>query len=217
MYSRDVTYPNLFKPGEMKTETLYFHLFLSQLIDMQLKAQEQTGDPEKGLAWMLEQVQKPVSEGGYTVTQIMDLFKMFMQRSYGIRDGDDFIQTEEVSAKFIRSAAFDAFLRLMLGDEKMAAEWINAVMPADLMDKAAEAVKSGQTADVALPGDSELARQELASGLKLPYMELPNGGGKVIVPWWNREPNHNEQQGMTQAQLMDVFARKSSGWTPPAS
>ena len=66
----------------------------------------------------------------------MDLFKTFIKTSYGSREGDQFIQTDEKSQQFIRSAAFDAFLQLLLGDEVFASEFINGIMPKALLEQA---------------------------------------------------------------------------------
>jgi hypothetical protein len=72
--------------------------------------------------------------------------------------------------------------------------------------------------DSVWPGSSdedeadERLEQDVASGLR-----NPRDKDGELLPWALREPTQLEQTRMERSQLMEAFARKSRGWTPPAS
>ena len=111
--------------------------------------------------------------------------------------------------------AFDALLTELLLDPSGAADFISGIIPKDLAKFSAQVeAQNRPTADVALPGlppQADGSAGVIPSGLANP---LDKEG--VVLPWAFREPTSKEMQNMTQPQLLEVYARKSSGWKAPA-
>jgi hypothetical protein len=183
------------------TEVHYFHLSKSELIDMELAE-------EGGLAAKLQVIGK---SGNGAV--IMSEFRKIIAAAYGQRvDGSSskFYKSPQLTDEFMGSLAFDALFTMLLTDVKSASDFINGLMPADLMQLAQVAAAS-QTADVPAIDKTGVSPEDLAeSGLRSPLDE----NGKVL-PWAFREPTATEQMKMTREQLGEVYQRKTRGWKPP--
>lgn len=66
-------------------------------------------------------------------------FKKLILTSYGLRDGDDFNKSEEISHKFSNSAAYDAFFMGLFEKEDAAVKFFKGVMPKALVEEAERA------------------------------------------------------------------------------
>jgi hypothetical protein len=219
VYQKEVVYDNLFKPGEKVIELLYFHLMSARVVEMELEAQDRSGNPEIGLGEYIPAVTQRGSG-----LEIMELFKTLLKKSYGERKGDKFIQTDALSDEFIMSQAFDQLLQLMLSDPDEASRFVNGIMPREVMELAngdlANAAKPTQTVNLPksaiLVADIDPAKfGEMfdQSGLENPLTD----DGTAFVAWWNREPTPKELQSMGPQRMKAAFARKASGWTPPSA
>jgi hypothetical protein len=187
-------------------------------VQLELEAQEESGNPELGYGEYIQRVVK--SNNG---AAIMNLFKELLQSSCGFREGNEFIQSEEYSERFINSAAFDALLTIFLTNPDEASVFVNGIMPRELMELAERPIKDVQIPEnaVAAKVGSGPAIADLdpvtfedmmkASGLTNPLSE----NGDSFVPWWNREPTGKELSTMPNAYRVDVFKRKSAGWKAP--
>lgn len=207
MFKIDITYPNLFEPGETTEET-YFHLFKKNLLDLEQEFLDKS-EGKKGLGDRLEEVGK-----GKDGLQMILTFTRLVQAAYGIRDGNKFLHTAQASEEWIGGPAYDRFLTMLLTNPKLAEEFTNGVMPVDLAELA-DAIKTADAGEVevlSIENAELIAKIKATSGLKNPFDSDGNP-----LPWWNREPTAQERQRMPHANLLEVFDRKSSGWTPPTT
>jgi len=207
--------------GEMQTETCYFHLSKSELIDMEL---ETTGGMEDQLKNLLK------SENG---AEMVKLFRKFILMSYGAKspDGRRFDKTPELTEAFESSPAFDALFVEMMTDPGAAVNFINGMVPKSLSDTPevqAAVVKATKTIQgVPLPDPNKLDKrgawpgstdedeaderlqQDITTGL-----DHPRDGTGEYLPWAFREPTQIEMTQMSRTRLHDAFKRKNSGWVP---
>lgn len=74
------------------------------------------------------------------VKDIMNLFKDIIYRAYGEKslDGKRFIKSKEVKDSFMESEAYSVLFMELISDPKKAAEFLNAIVPADLGKASAE-------------------------------------------------------------------------------
>jgi hypothetical protein len=189
MFKKEVTFTDF--DGNQITETHYFHLSKSELIQMELSE-------EGGLGAKLEEVVK--SGNG---KQILATFKDMIGRAYGQRDPANpskFFKSEKLTEEFFESLAFDAIFTQLMTDEHAAAEFVNNLVPKDLIPaKEKQDAQTTMSASVA----------EKVSGLPNPYDK--NG---EFIPWAFREPTDRELVSMTRQQLAHVYARRNSDWKP---
>lgn len=83
-------------------------------------------------------------------------FKKIILAAYGIREGNRFIKSPQISEEFSQTAAYDAlFSELTLEDNK-AAEFINGIMPPDLVAQAQEAMNQAKAIVASSPSAQEM-------------------------------------------------------------
>lgn len=194
MIKQEITYKNL--DDEEVTGTFYFHLKVQKLTEL-----ESSGE---GLRDKLIRVGQS-GDGAL----IMRTFSEVIGYAYGVRGDDgEFEQDEELSAKFLKTMAYEKLLEMMVLDDVFAAQFINGMMPKGMMDAAEKkAAKDGEKPKFAtLPGNFD----DEDSGLK-----DPRDRGGALLPWAFRAPNDGEIHHMTKAQLADVMRRVNLGWAPP--
>lgn len=129
MYKKEITYTD-FNGVECK-ETVYFNLTKTELTTWD---QQHSGTFSDYLT--------NISEGKH-VKDIYNIFTEIVDRSYGIKseDGKRFVKTPEALADFKASAAYDQMMVDILSDASLAVEFIQKVLPKDLMEKAKELEK----------------------------------------------------------------------------
>lgn len=205
MIKQEIEYEDF--DGVKHVETHYFHLSKKKLMSLTAQGAD---FQEK-----LERVGKSANGA-----EIMQTFTEIVGHAYGERiegDASAFRQSPEISARFLDSLAFEAFLMKLITDVNFAVNFVNGILPKDLLELAAKAENTHNPVVTPHPdgsvdiGDRKFTREEFvrASGLKNPY---DSTGGPL--PWALREPTKDEQNYMNQQQLIDVFSRKSSGWIP---
>ena len=202
MIKQSITFEDF--DGNTVTEDHYFHLSKSELIDMQL------GDDS--LSDRLQAIGANAKGA-----DIIKAFKEIIEASYGQRVpgmASQFFKSEKISREFMSSLAFDAFLTTLLTDPQAAINFINGVMPKDLMATAevqeAMAQARATPMNVAVPvapGEQPVFKD---SGLANAF----DAEGKTL-PWAFREPTQSELTSMHPLQMQDVYRRKNQGWTPP--
>lgn len=128
--------------GVPQAEVFYFNLTKAELVEMQLVAVNK--DNEGGLRTMLEKIVADKS-GADIIKTIKDV----IAKSFGVRsdDGKRFIKSPELSAEFESTAAYSELFMDMVTNAKAAADFINAVVPAEISLTPAEisAVESGKS------------------------------------------------------------------------
>ena len=209
--------------GNPVTEVHYFHLSKSDLIDMELAS-----DNEGGMAEQLTAIGK--SGNG---RQIMEAFKDIVSRAYGLRDEENpqkFLKSAEISSTFMHSLAFDALFSKLLTDSNFAAEFVNGVIPRDL-------VALAEKAELRLPPHPLAQQEEIRETLRNTPVPLtvsqetydlqrrqaidsttglsnPRDDRGNLVSWAFRDPTTHELTTMSKDQMFEVFQRKQSGWHP---
>ena len=217
MIKKDITYTNL--NGESVTKTAYFHFKLAELVEM---------EAQEGETLSARLLAVGSSANG---AQILKTFKDLVEQAYGRKTDDgDFEKDPVESAKFMRSLAFDQLLVELMSNQQLAAEFVNGLFPADLQKTASEiAAASGD--DLQAKIDEAVAAAQ-ANGRVLDSVEVrelvlsplqdsqsgldhPRDKDGKLYPWAFREPTQAELTRMAKPQMLEVFARKSKGWTPP--
>lgn len=117
--------------GAEVTEDFYFNLTKAEVAEMELSSTKLASDGTTS-GGMQELIQEIVSSG--SGQRIMDLFKEILGRSYGFKseDGKRFTKSPELFEEFTQTAAYSEFFMELITDADAAANFIKAVMPADL-------------------------------------------------------------------------------------
>lgn len=137
MLKKSITYENPVT-GMKTTEEFHFHISKADLVRMELEEHKEsyTATDGRELTGMQAKLQRIVdSEDGKAM---MPAFEDIIRRSYGRRDGDRFMRSEEIWADFKGSGAFDELLFELCTDAGAAAEFVNGAMPANLESIAKE-------------------------------------------------------------------------------
>lgn len=143
MLKQTVTYEDF--DGNTVTEDLYFHLSKTRLA-------ENFADIKEAIlpvATMLSGAERELTDR--EKQQVLNLVKQIMELAYGVRvDSKKFRQSPEVWADFYQSAAYDAYLWSLFTDAGKAEEFINGVLPKDILAEA--------SAQAQLPFDGQTAK-----------------------------------------------------------
>jgi hypothetical protein len=120
---KDITFQDL--EGNTVTETHYFNLSKADLIELQLSKQ---GGFEEWLKRVIR-----AEDGKALVRELKDIILM----AYGKRseDGTRFIKNPQLRAEFADTEAFSELFSEIALDSDKASEFINAVMPRELVEQ----------------------------------------------------------------------------------
>jgi hypothetical protein len=165
---RDITYKNLFTNEEV-TETHYFHLKESDLLEMQMENLNQpkvtdpaTGEALEGYRAMLQTVMND-RDG----TAILAVVKDIIRRTYGVRHDNDFLQSPEIFAKFAATQAYSKLYFTLCTDAELQAAFMNGVMPAELLAQGqAAAQEQAAKLSAATNGGASAAPQPESPAIK---------------------------------------------------
>lgn len=143
MVKKTVTYTDY--NGVERTEDAYFNLNELELAEIAVELPDELSDPifdntnEEEVGEVIQNLGKK---------EIIEFVKKLMIKSYGVKseDGRCFIKNEKLVEEFKYSALFSAIVMELLTDDN-AAEFINAIVPANVADKIAE---SNATATVGM-------------------------------------------------------------------
>ena len=129
MLKKTITYTDY--DGTTRKEDFYFNLNKSELMRLDLTTE---GGVEK-------LIKKMISERDNK--KIFETFEKIILMSYGEKslDGRRFIKSEELSREFTQTEAYNVLLLELTENEKTMADFINGVLPSDLMAKAEDVEK----------------------------------------------------------------------------
>jgi hypothetical protein len=121
---KEFTYSDI--DGNPITKTWYFNLSTAELAKMHLTSD---GDLVSMLQGVIE------SKDG---KKIIETFEDIIRRSVGTRgaDGKSFVKSSAIAEEFMGSDAYSDFFVELITNATAAAEFINGIMPADLVEKA---------------------------------------------------------------------------------
>lgn len=114
--------------GNKRKEDFYFNLTKAEVAEMEMS---QNGGVSKMIAKIVaEQDQK----------RIVEIFKEFIIKSYGEKsnDGRRFMKSEEITEAFTQTEAYSILFMQLATDAKFATEFVNGVVPAELVDDASK-------------------------------------------------------------------------------
>lgn len=121
MIQKTITYTDF--DGNERTEDFYFHLTEQELTEWELSV-------DGGLSGVLTRIMKSKDD-----RKTMELFKEILMKSYGVKtpDGRGFIKNQEVLDNFKYTQAFSDLYMELATDDKAAAEFINGILPKNLV------------------------------------------------------------------------------------
>ena len=130
MLKKTITYNDY--NGIERTEDFYFNLSKPEVVKMQSSV-------KGGYHAQLKSIAADLNGAA-----IMEFFEELIRKSYGEKseDGRRFQKSEEISKSFMETPAYEALFEELVTDDEAAAAFVNAVMPADLTEKALGAKKS---------------------------------------------------------------------------
>lgn len=136
MLKKTVTYKDL--NGKERTETFYFHYFESEIMDMEMSE-------EGGLA---ERIQRIIDAKDQP--SLLKVIKKFVIDAYGVKsdDGRRFDKSQEVKDAFLQCPAYSKIYMELLTDDKLAADFVNQVVPEDMKDTLAAIAAKAKKNDV---------------------------------------------------------------------
>lgn len=122
MLKRDITYTDF--NGNTVTDTFYFNLSKSELVEMEYSHKE-------GLGEMLQRLIETQDKGA-----IIGEFKKLVLQAYGQKseDGKRFIKNEQLREEFVQSPAYDALFMELAMDDQKAAAFIQGVLPKEMSE-----------------------------------------------------------------------------------
>lgn len=134
MLKKTITYKDY--NGIDRKEDFLFNLTQTELMKWDLKT-------PGGLAAKLEKITQK-----FDVPSLTSFIEDLIDKSYGIKsdDGVRFIKDEKLSEMFRQTEAYDQLFIELLSDEKKTADFINGILPKELLEKA-----QAQNANVSKP------------------------------------------------------------------
>lgn len=129
MIRKTITYTDF--DGNERTEDFYFHLTEQELTEWELSV-------DGGLSGVLTRIMKSKDD-----RKTMELFKEILIKSYGVKtpDGRGFIKNKEVLDNFKYTQAFSDLYMELATNDKAAAEFVNGILPKDLVKNAEKEMK----------------------------------------------------------------------------
>jgi hypothetical protein len=126
MLKKTIAYVDL--NGIDRKEDFYFNLSKPEIIKMQ-------GSVKGGYDVRLKSIAADLNG-----VNIMEFFEDLIKRSYGEKseDGRRFMKSEEISKAFMETPAYEVLFEELVTNDKAAADFVNSVMPADIVQKVIE-------------------------------------------------------------------------------
>lgn len=122
MLKRQITYTD-FNDQEV-TDTFYFNISKNELIELEVEY-------KGGFTALIERITETMDP-----KRLVDEFKRIILLAYGEKseDGKRFIKSDELRAEFETHAAYQTLFTELATSDGAAAEFIAAVLPADMTD-----------------------------------------------------------------------------------
>lgn len=124
MYTTTIEYEDY--DGNQRTMEARFQLNKAELLELQVSWD---GGLEKVLKKIVEEKDQK---------RMIEMFKMIILKSYGEKslDGNRFVKTPEIVEAFTQTEAYSELFMRLATDDKAAAEFINGIMPKQLVEEA---------------------------------------------------------------------------------
>ena len=133
MLKKTITYTDY--NGTERTEDFYFNLTKAEILEMELST-------EGGLQQKIEKI-----IAAQDMPALSKYFKQIILMSYGEKspDGKRFIKNEQLREEFSQTEAFSQLYVDLATDDKIAAEFINGIIPQEAAAAAAEELSVVET------------------------------------------------------------------------
>lgn len=135
MYKKMIKYTDY--NGNAREEFFYFNLSKVEVA----KWETETAG---GMREMLENIIQTKDKQG-----LVALFDDIIRRAYGEKsaDGKYFVKNKDVLERFVSTEAYSNLFMELASDDQAAAEFVNGIIPADLINEAEKAKESGVAID----------------------------------------------------------------------
>lgn len=175
MLKKSITYENY--NGDTVTEDFYFHLSKAELVEIELGVQG-------GLSNALQKIVE--AEDGKT---IIAEFKNILLTAYGVKspDGKRFIKNEALREEFLSSEAYSVLFMEIVTDADVAAQFIQAIIPAGLVEEAENTARQEtmtiEPSGVAKPDPRILTKAEIEEMTGQEFVDLADKikSGEVVI------------------------------------
>lgn len=126
MIKKTITYTDY--NGVERTEDFFFNLTKAELMEMELGT-------KGGFSEMIQRI-----VAAQETPEIIKIFKELLLKSYGEKsaDGKRFVKSEEISSAFSQTEAYSQLFMELATDDKIASDFINAIVPKDVATEAAK-------------------------------------------------------------------------------
>lgn len=140
MLTRQITYEDF--NGNTRTDTFYFHLSKPELLELQFG--------ENGLDFAAY-IQQIVETSDYH--KLLKEFKSLILLAYGEKsdDGRRFVKSPEIREEFSQTNAYSELFMELASDDKSAADFINGIVPKDMVPDFDPTAKTIQAPALASP------------------------------------------------------------------
>lgn len=138
--------------GVKAKKTLWFHFTKAEVMEMEMKGNQ-------GLFAKIKQIVNADTED-----EIIDIFKELVLKAYGVRDGNDFIKTQDLRDRFASSEAYSELFIELATNAEAAVEFFSGIMPKGLE---AVAEKISQQPDISQAEIDAMMRKALEDQGKL--------------------------------------------------
>lgn len=111
--------------GVERTEDFYFNLNKAEVMEMEMGTTGGFADMINGII------------AAKDVPSLISIFKDIILKAYGQKspDGRRFIKSKELSEEFSQTEAYVSLYMELATDDEAAANFVNGIMPKDLVDK----------------------------------------------------------------------------------
>lgn len=218
MLKRPITFKNY--EGVTVTGNYYFNLTLAECVELQLAY---PGGFEGFITKIMTSTEDEEGLSTENAASLMRVMKDFIKRSYGIRSGDDFLKTEEASGAFMSSEAYSSLFMDVVTDAQKGSEFINGVMPAELLQKANAQIGLSQPAEFKGQSPTLAIVDEAEEVFRPSHLDRKVEDAKKVKPklpptkeellkrfkaksYAGRELTFEEVTSMTQGELDDAIA-----------
>lgn len=138
MIKKTVIVEDIFEEQPDREETFYFNLTKSELV--------QATDILPMVNDLQDRFTSPEGVTEKDLRDVTALIRDFIVRSYGVREGNRFIKTEQIREEFNGSPEFEAVLWDIMKDEASVAEFLIGLVPASLREEANKEAEAALTA-----------------------------------------------------------------------
>lgn len=161
MHIKDITYVDL--DGRTVTKTFHFNLTKAEAVEMNFSR-------KGGVEEYARRIVDAESHG-----ELIELFKDLILKTYGVRDGQRFVKSQDLTDEFVQTGAYSELFIELATNTESALKFFREVVPPDMQSR---------VDDVALPDQKEYTDEQL---LTIPWDEFYQAaGGKDDKNWDKR-------------------------------